>query len=83
MSLRKSGADCPYDAGGLMRRGVLALVVLLLACVLMAGAVSAEENAVTVTIGEYTRSYSTPSPRPKSHAAALLLVSTHGPTLPL
>ncbi len=42
-----------------MRRGMLALVVLLLACVLMAGAVSAEENAVTVTIGEYTRSYST------------------------
>ncbi len=42
-----------------MRRGVLALVVLLLACVLMAGAVSAEENAVTVTIGEYRQSYST------------------------
>ena len=51
MSLRKSGADCPNDAAKLMRRGVLALAVLLLACTLMAGAVSAADLPYSTTPG--------------------------------
>ena len=51
MKTQRTGTLSPKkDAGGTMRRGVLALVVLLLACVLMAGAVSAEDSSTnTIT----------------------------------
>ena len=48
MKTRRTGTLSPKkDTGGTMRRGVLALVVLLLACTLMAGAVSATEVKVS------------------------------------
>ena len=60
MKTRRTGTLCPKkDTGGLLRRGMIALVVLLLACVLMAGAVSAGSQSLTkdsgfnFTKGEY------------------------------
>ncbi|HJK77370.1 MAG TPA: InlB B-repeat-containing protein [Methanocorpusculum sp.] len=53
MKTRRTGTLSPKkDTGGTMRRGVLALVVLLLACMLMAGAVSAEESGNVAKIGD-------------------------------
>ncbi len=59
MKTQRTGTLSPkMDAGGTMRRGVLALVVLLLACTLMAGAVSAvdktEFNQTSFQDGTYT-----------------------------
>ena len=43
MKTRLNGTDCPKDGAVRLRRVVLALAVLLLTCVLMAGAVSAAD----------------------------------------
>lgn len=47
-----TGTERPKNGTGGLRRVVLALAVLLLTCVLMAGAVSAEDSVVEVSTAE-------------------------------
>ena len=54
-----TGTERPTNGTGGLRRVVLALAVLLLTCVLMAGAVSADDGVATVSFNSYSQSYST------------------------
>ncbi|MDE2524665.1 MAG: InlB B-repeat-containing protein [Methanocorpusculum sp.] len=49
MMQRMNGTKCPDKKAGGLRRGVVLLAALLLACVLMAGAVSAADDSVEVS----------------------------------